>query len=132
MRGQPLDVEQASAAGGAQVLDEPEQGRLEAPLRRWNFDSAANRPPIADAVEPAREALLVPCLDRVGPAEPMQALVGCDEPGVDPAVRPAGVCAAPDHIREGGVEAEVVASCRAAEGARGSEAGKRDHRPARG
>ena len=52
-----------------------------------------------DAVEAAREALVVPRLDRVRPPELVQSLVRVDDPGVDPARRVARSRAAADDVR---------------------------------
>ena len=103
------------AARGAQQLDEPEQRRLRGAgprvVHRLGREEAAAR----DAVEPAGEPFLVPGLDRVRPARLVQPRVGGDEVVVDPAVRPARVGTAADHLGERGVDPDLEPARRPAE-----------------
>ena len=88
MRRRPLHVEQPLAAGLLEQPDEPEQRRLRRPGAAVELRLGREEAADPDAVEPAREPLVVPRLDRVRPAELVQPRVGGDEVLVDPAVRP--------------------------------------------
>ena len=97
MRRRATDVQQASSgvAAAPQELDEPDERRLRGVGAHVEHRLGGEEPADRDAVEPAREAVVVPRLDRVRPAELVQPLVcGLDDPGVDPARRVARTRAA--------------------------------------
>ena len=119
VRRRPLDVEHARAAGRVQPLDERRQrdlGRVRPDVElRLGREQAAD----LDAVEPACQlAGVVPDLDRVRPAERVQALVGGAHRRRDPAARAARVRAARDHVGERVVRRDREAPRRAPQRAR--------------
>ena len=110
VRRRPLHVEQPLSAGLLEQRDEPEQRRLRRPGAPVELRLGREEAADPDAVEAAREPLVVPRLDRVRPAELVQPRVGGDEVLVDPAVRPARIGAAADDLAERGVDADLVAA----------------------
>ena len=97
----------SSSAGRprAQQLDEPEQRRLRGVGARVEHRLGREEATARDAVEPAGEALGVPRLDRVRPAELVQPRVGDDEVVIDPAVRPRAGRRTRGSPRRSGVDA---------------------------
>ena len=86
VRGHPLHVQQpAAACSSVSSSTSPTSATFEASRTRWNIDSPANSPPIADAVQPADQLAVAPRLDRVRPAEPVQLAVRRRDVAGDPA-----------------------------------------------
>jgi hypothetical protein len=75
----------------------------------------SEEPADRDAVEAAGEPVCVPGLDRVCPAELMQAPVCGDEAVVDPAVRPGRVGAGGHHLAERRVDSDLEPPARTSE-----------------
>ena len=88
----------------------PSSAAFDAPGAPVELRLGREEPADPDAVEPAGKPLVVPRLDRVRPAELVQARVGGDEVLVDPAVRPPRIGAAADDLAERRVDADLVAA----------------------
>ena len=100
MRREPLHVEEARLGRApAQALDEPEQGHLRRVRANRELRLGGEEPADPEAVQPAGETLVVPRLDRMGPAELVEPHVRVDHRVVDPSVRARRVGTAPDHAR---------------------------------
>ena len=119
MRGEPLHVEQAPGAVGAQLVDEADERRLRrvtAVPRVVEHGLAGEEPAHTDTVEPADQAAPpVPGLDGVHPAALVELGVDRADVLVDPAVGTRGIGAAVEHPCEGPVDARRVAPERLAQ-----------------
>ena len=137
--GAPLHVEQPSAPRGRlgaavvggeqrdQVGERHLGGVGGAVEHRLAGEEAADGEAIEAALELA--GLRRPGLDRVGPAEPVEAEVRGADLGIDPRTRAARVGAALDHALEGGVDAHLEAVRRAPQPAAGVEPVEGQDRP---
>ncbi len=90
---------------------------FDASVTRWNFDSAANRPPMLTPYSPPTSAsrslfVVLPRLHAVRPSEFVQLGVRGDELLVDPTVRTLRVGAAAHHVFERGVDPDLEPSHR--------------------
>ena len=115
VRRAPLHVEQRACRCRASDCTSAISATFDASRLRWNIDSPANSPLIADAVEAARQlALAIEHFDAVRPAEPVQPRVGGDELAGDPAVFARRIGAGAHHVGEAGIDADVEAPARSA------------------
>ena len=119
----PPAAARSSTSPSSAAFDAP---RAAVELRLGGEETAAR-----DAVQPSGEPLAVPRLDRVRPAELVEARVGSDERFVDPAVGPARVGAAADHLRERSVDRISKPRAGAPQRPRRDETDDRDNRSPR-